>query len=123
MDTTAAQRVERYERLLKVMQGLTPHQRREHFDITTWGYRTECGTVACAAGHAGLNTWFRRHGFTMTCTRREGYAFPGMQPSEFFGGEGMNIIFTNGRLTTVPLVIKRVKEFIKQLKERPDSVA
>lgn len=31
----------------------------EHFDMGTWGTKTECGTTACIAGHALLLAGYR----------------------------------------------------------------
>jgi hypothetical protein len=32
--------------------------------MTMFGQKTDCGTIACAAGHASLDPWFRKRGFT-----------------------------------------------------------
>jgi hypothetical protein len=57
--------IERYRQLIRVMRGLSPHKRREHFNMRIWGQRTECGTVACAAGHAAQDAWFKDQGFLL----------------------------------------------------------
>lgn len=62
-DCTQAQKIARWENVLRVLQALTPHQRRKHWDMSNWGVKTDCGTVACAAGHCSLDPWFRRRGF------------------------------------------------------------
>jgi hypothetical protein len=58
--------IERLEQAIRVMRSLTPHQRKKHLDMRHWGYETECGTVACAAGHCGMDPWFRRRGFKLS---------------------------------------------------------
>jgi hypothetical protein len=62
---TPREKIERWENVLRVLKGLTPHQRAHHWDMESWGYNTHCGTVACAAGHCGLDPWFRRRGFKL----------------------------------------------------------
>jgi hypothetical protein len=59
------QYIERLEQLIRVLQSLTPHEKRRHFDMEQWGYKNECGTVCCAAGHAARDPWFKRRGFKM----------------------------------------------------------
>lgn len=48
-------------RLLKLADFIEKLPRKQ-FDITDWGHKTECGTVACVAGWAGLIPAFRRAG-------------------------------------------------------------
>jgi hypothetical protein len=59
------EQIERWENAVRILKSLTPHQRKEHFDMSHWGAKTPCGTVACAAGHCGLDPWFRKRGFKM----------------------------------------------------------
>lgn len=61
--------IERWENVIRVLRNLTPHQRKYHFDMTTFGRKTDCGTVACAAGHCSLDPWFRRRGFLANFTK------------------------------------------------------
>src|SRR6202020_70353 len=61
--------IERWENCLRVLQNLTPHQRKRHWNMARFGYKNECGTVACAAGHCGLDTWFRRRGLKLDFKR------------------------------------------------------
>lgn len=63
--TYSAQRIERYQQLIRVMRALTPHQRRHHLNMEHWGLKTSCGTVMCAAGFAGSDPWFTRRGFKL----------------------------------------------------------
>lgn len=55
--------ITRYRQLIRVLGNLPEHEATKHFDMQTWGRDTECGTVACAAGHAGLDAWFVEQGF------------------------------------------------------------
>jgi hypothetical protein len=97
---TPAQRITRWKHVLRVLKGLSRHDRQKHFNMATWGYKTDCGTVACAAGHCGLDPWFRRQGFKLkfndpytgepTNNADEGDSF---QPEDFFGSEGCNRVF------------------------------
>lgn len=115
--------IERWENVLRVLRALTPHQRRKHWDMETFGVKTPCGTVACAAGHCGLDPWFRRRGFKTTATRERGQAHFGSgldfregQIEAFFGTRGARDIFFNGTHRSVGQVIKEVKSHIRQLK-------
>ena len=69
--------IQRYQELIRVMRGLSRHERKHHFDMANWGVETDCGTVCCAAGHAGQDAWFRRRGFS----------FHSQGNTLFFGGE------------------------------------
>lgn len=53
--------VESWEQALRVLQQMTPHERKNHFDMRSWGHRTDCGTVACLAGHCYLDPWFQKN--------------------------------------------------------------
>ena len=111
---TKRERVERWEQVLRVLRALTPHQRRKHWDMGIFGRKTECGTVACAAGHCGLDTWFRRRGFTMNIQQDGWTDIP--NPNEFFGAYGSNRVFFNVHLWTVGQVMREVRAYIKQLR-------
>src|SRR5688572_17549276 len=129
---TPAQQIERWENVLRVLRALTPHQRRKHWNMSWWGEKTECGTVACAAGHCGLDPWFRRRGFRMDFERiefenelgkieYEWNADLNVPVSHFFGREGSGSIFLNGKVRPVSKVIEEVKAHIRQLKEEPKA--
>ena len=60
------QLIQRYRELIRVMKKLTPHEREHHFNMNSWGVKTDCGTVMCAAGFAGSDHWFRRQGFSFS---------------------------------------------------------
>lgn len=60
-----------------------------------------CGTVACAAGHAGLHPWFRRRGLVWR-DARGAYGWPRTEPQEFFGyGEWFDCTY-NDRVPLCP---------------------
>jgi hypothetical protein len=119
-------RIERWENVLRVLESLSTHERRNHWDMRVWGQRTECGTVACAAGHCGLDPWFRRRGFkldfysddwTSLNTPVEGLANTGQQSVvAFFGREGCSDIFFNTTPRSVSQVIREVKYYLRTLR-------
>jgi hypothetical protein len=119
---TNQQLIERWQNVLRVLRALTPHQRKRHWDMQTYGQATDCGTVACAAGHCGLDPWFRRRGIKTTVDSRWGwdthFGRPNqrvMQLSEFFGEDGVDNIFLNTDRRSVGEVIREVKAHIKAL--------
>jgi hypothetical protein len=64
-DITPQEQLVRWENCLRVLEEMTPHQRKKHFDMSNWGFVNECGTIACAAGSCGLDPWFIRRGFKL----------------------------------------------------------
>jgi hypothetical protein len=82
-----------------------------------WGYETKCGTVTCAAGHCGLDPWFRRRGFKLNF---DDYAEPMLDDEDFnvsgfFGHEGARDIFFDSHTRPVSTVIREVRAHIKWL--------
>lgn len=129
-DCTWDEKIERWERAALVLKNLTPHEKRKHFDMATWGDKTECGTVACAAGHCGMNPWFRRRGFILKFFRASVWddesseyisgwdsTFPQLTPTQFFGRWGTESIFHNSSPRSVSKVIKEIKQYIRDLKD------
>jgi hypothetical protein len=116
---TKAQKVERWEHVVETLRGLTPHQRKKHWDMSDWAYETECGTVACAAGHCGLNPWFRRRGFKLDITPcncgEPDCRITDLSDVEGFFGHAGSRIFYSGE-GTVEQVLVRVREYIVELK-------
>jgi hypothetical protein len=111
---TPREKIERWENVLRVLKGLTPHQREHHWDMESWGYNTHCGTVACAAGHCGLDPWFRRRGFKLNVNHP---LMTSHAATDFFGSPGYYGIFVNVHtLRTVPQVIAAVKRHIRDLR-------
>jgi hypothetical protein len=130
-----SEKIERWENALRVLSSLTPHERRKHWNMSVFGEKTECGTVACAAGHCGLDPWFRRRGlqlnFEQLYPTTERFYAVGQDHAtsfedyidDFFGPEGSNEIFYNGLPRPVSAVIKEVKKYIKVLEEQEDEPA
>jgi hypothetical protein len=126
--------IERWERVDKVLKDLPPHEKRKHFQMDTWGTKTHCGTVACAAGHAGMTPWFRRRGLKLTFFKDE---YGEWEVDENFGSDvqdffvpygetsswalrelakwGVTNIFYDGSDRSVATVRKEIKEFIARL--------
>lgn len=130
---TIQQLIERWENAIRVLRALTPHERKNHWSMSTWGIKTECGTVQCAAGHCANDPWFRRRGFKYNpnwakdyrlkkyrgCASR--YAF-GMTPDQFFGERAFSVFYnTNSR--SVRDVINEMKGHIRGLKAELKDVA
>lgn len=120
-ECTKEQKIERWENVLRVLRALTPHQRRRHWNMGFFASVTDCGTVACAAGHCAFDPWFRRRGFAMDRKRIDaeyltdgsniGYTVP-----YFFGKEGSDDIFFKTDRRPVREVIKEVLAYIKSLR-------
>lgn len=94
---TAKDYLERWKEALRVLEEMTPHERLKHLDMSIWGQRTQCGTVACLAGHCSLKPWFRDRGFTSEfLPDAKGVVwleFNGIRPLQFFGAGGNEVIF------------------------------
>jgi len=119
-----AERIERWQMAWQTLKDLTPHEKRQHFNMATWGEKTECGTIACAAGHCGLNPWFRRRGFQLNFAKVNHPHVPGefywdasiSSVPDFFGPRGTSGIFHNSRQRPVSEVMREIKDYIKDLK-------
>jgi hypothetical protein len=119
-DCTKKEQVARWENVLRVLRALTPHQRRKHWDMQTIGEKTDCGTVACAAGHSSLDPWFRRRGYAGHYEEKhysDRVIFELITPDAdaFFGEDGSSSIFFNTDIRPVGQVIREVKAWIKVL--------
>ena len=122
---TRKQLIERWQNVLRVLRALTPHQRRKHWDMQSFGYQDECETIACAAGHCSLDPWFRRRGFKSYVANRAlqiaGYEETQFNTAwgngciQFFGLDGARSIFFNGDKRPVGQVIREVRSHIKWL--------
>jgi hypothetical protein len=119
------QTIERWQNAARVLKALTPHERREHWDMGEWGRKTDCGTVACAAGHCGLDPWFRKRGFKLDFPKiKVSEANPeitgslSMNVDDFFDPEGADAIFCNGDSRSVNDVIKEIDAHIKKLRAK-----
>lgn len=112
------QLIERWEQGLRVLRELTPHQRRRHFDMSLWGHETECGTVACMAGHFGLDPWFRKRKVKLIPSEYFGDVVAPGGLEGFFGENGASL-FTSVNIHTVTDAIREIKTHIKWLKTIP----
>lgn len=128
-DCTKKERIARWENVERVLSEMTPHERRKHWNMGTWGKKTDCGTIACAAGHCGLDPWFRRREFKLNFRMTPGGCeaencelckdeplAPVAIISDVHDFFGDNNIFFNGAHRPVSKVIKEVRAYIKELK-------
>lgn len=132
---TKRQLIARWTHLVRVLNGLSWHERRKHFDMGAWGYKNDCGTVACAAGHCGLDPWFQQRGLKLRFSKvREedrGDVYHetthigrlSMGAEDFFGATGTNDILTNTTYRPVSTVIAEAKQHISWLKKNFDQEA
>jgi hypothetical protein len=90
--------VERWEQALRVLENMTEHERLHHFDMSFWAKKTDCGTVACLAGHCSFDPWFRERDFIGEIDDTVGSEinFKGQLPTEFFGRRGYYTVFMEG---------------------------
>ena len=110
-------KIARWAALDRALARLTPHERERHFDMKTWGEKTECGTVACAAGHGSFDPTLNRMGFKGRFDRAGDIKFS-MEPEDFFGERGDQEIFCGDIQGTVASVRQQIKQFIKELKAK-----
>lgn len=120
-DITQAQRIERIDQAVRVLVNLPRHERRKHWYMGSWGEQTLCGTSACAAGHCGLDTWFRRRGLSL---KFDGIGEPVGNTGRFYGGDVLRFfgedaaecVFVNGAIRTVSDAIRALKKYAKDLR-------
>lgn len=117
---TLKEQVKRWQQAIKVLQRLTPHERRNHWNMTIFGLENECGTTACGAGFCAMDPWFQRRGFVGYFNRRGELVGPAGRPlgdatAKFFGQNGSDEIFFDGHQRGVTEVIKEMKVHIKNL--------
>jgi hypothetical protein len=97
-EPSARQLLERWQQAQRVLEEMSEYVIKNRFYMGSWGWRTECGTVACLAGHCGMDPWFRQRGFIFK-PRPLGTgrgppvwglvnAFPAQLPRQFFGDRG-----------------------------------
>ncbi len=114
----SAERLERWKNAKRVLTNLSPHEREDHWLMSTWGRQTRCGTVACAAGHCGLDPWFRELGFKLDFDSYGHSLFVNEDSvTAFFG---YNDIFFNGDERSVDCVIDEIENHILFLKGEED---
>jgi hypothetical protein len=110
---TAAELLERWTNVERVLEAMPEHERQHHWDMSTWGTKTTCGTVACAAGTCGLDPWFRERGFKLDFNRQREARISDVPG--FFGLEGSKRIFYNSQQRPVETVLGEVREFVAEL--------
>lgn len=114
-----AEKIERWENVDRVLTNMPAHEQKHHFDMHDWGYETECGTIACAAGHCGLDPWFYRRGLSLKSQLRgDGTKF---DVAGFFGFNGSYSVFYNTTPRSVSTVAREVRNYIRFLKRHGDD--
>lgn len=113
---TQADYIERWEQALRVLTKMTKHERERHFNMSHWGERTECGTVACLAGHCSLDPWFRERGFRSYFAENGALYFRHAVPEDFFGDVGETRVFMK-LSATYDEVVELTKQHIQYLKD------
>jgi hypothetical protein len=108
--------IERWTNAARVLDAMPAHERRKHWNMATWGEKTDCGTVACAAGHCGLDPWFRRRGFRLDFNKDQSNAKIS-DVSAFFGFEGTSRIFFNSDARPVSKVLGEVRAYVAELRK------
>ncbi len=114
-DLSQEKKIERWENVKRVLSGLDEHEREKHWSMAVWGTKNDCGTIACAAGHCGLDPWFRERGFKLDFFPNSDLPRIG-NVDRFFGVRGTGRIFLNTNPRSVEWVIKEVEAYIQQLK-------
>ena|ERR1700722_10481323 len=112
----SAELIERWSNAERVLALMPEHERQHHWNMGTWGERTQCGTVACAAGHCGLDPWFRDRGFKLE------FLDNGRDPEisdvpGFFGLEGSARIFYNAKKRPVETVLTEIRDYETELRQ------
>jgi hypothetical protein len=128
-DRTLDEKVEIWENVARVLANLTPHERKNLFDMSWWGVKEPCGTIACAAGYCGMDSWFRRRGVSLKRYKSEsedGTLSKHMEfldsdgayvnVEDFFGPYGFDVIFCDDSPRTVAEVEREVRSYINALK-------
>lgn len=82
---------EKFQQIVRVMNTLNPSQ----FDIQVWHHSSNCGTVACIAGHCAMDPWFIDQGLTLVPVIQAG----GMAP-EYQGSWGLEAL---SRFLDIPM--------------------
>lgn len=118
-DTELPNYVERWEQALRLLENLTPDERVKNLDISHWGYRAPCGTLA---GLCSVDPWFQARGFTSELAPNETglLKFTNQSPEDFFGDIATDFIFLGGRRRYEDLVLA-VKQHLQYLKAGGDA--
>lgn len=107
--------IERWTNVERVLDAMPEHERTHHWNMATWGEKTTCGTVACAAGTCGLDPWFRDRGFKLDFDARGEAEISNVE--SFFGIEGSKRIFFNSKQRSVETVLGEVREYLGELQK------
>lgn len=107
--------IERWVNVERVLDAMPEHERQHHWDMSTWGKKTTCGTVACAAGTCGLDPWFRERGFKLEFDSRGEYEISDVEG--FFGFDGSKRIFFNSLQRPVETVLDEVRGYVSELRQ------
>lgn len=113
--STANPLIERWTHVARVLDSMPEHERQHHWNMATWGEKTTCGTIACAAGTCGLDPWFRERGFTLNFTDQGEAEISNVE--SFFGLEGSKRIFFNSKQRPVETVLGEVREYLDELRK------
>lgn len=123
------EKIERWRNMKRVLRNLTPHQKKEHFRMETWGRHTECGTVACAGGFCSLDPWFQARGLVGEI-KEEGFLTRLVVNGRmediyksmicFFGYTGSSEILGYAKQRSVTTVMKEISAYIRRLKDSED---
>lgn len=110
--------IERWQQILRMLQEMPKHERKKHLDMRIWAEKTDCGTVGCVAGHAGLDAWFRKRGFKLIWRKLEGTWWPSFPVGDayFFGYAGHTDVFMATQ-STYSEVVRLTKSHIKLLEK------
>jgi hypothetical protein len=108
--------IERWQNAERVLESMPQHERQHHWNMGFWGEKTSCGTIACAAGHCGLDPWFRRRGFKLDFAKRDNAPTISDVPA-FFGFEGTQRIFLNQKRRSVETVLGEVRDYVGELQK------
>jgi hypothetical protein len=144
-DLNIDEQIERWQNVRRVLKKLTPHQKKKHFNMAHWGVKTDCGTIACAAGFCGLDPWFIKQGLKLVpkvLTKKSfkdskyyekdwkyyesvadilednkgmGNFDNGVSIEDFFGVGGTKRIFLDITHRSVSRVLGEIEEYIKYL--------
>lgn len=127
LNCTPQEKIERWVNVERVLDALSPHEREKHFDMRSWGYVNDCGTVGCAGGLCSLDPWFRSQGwagvFILKTLVFDDGTFTGANMSDrvglFFGPseyDPSTAVFLDISIRPVEAVIKEVREHIAELR-------
>jgi hypothetical protein len=104
---------QRWKNALRVMLRMKPHTREQHFDMSRFGIKTDCGTIGCVMGFCGLDKWFRQRHFKLRFQGEQG--FMDGNAYDFFGSHGERI-FMNTATRSWETVVAEMQPVVDELK-------